>query len=406
MGYREGWRDYKLGKICTKIGSGATPKGGKEAYLEKGEFSLIRSQNVLDFSFSYNGLAFIDQRQAKRLDNVAIEADDVLINITGDSVARVCQAPSRVLPARVNQHVAILRSRPDILNSRFLKYYLLSPIVKNNLLSIAGIGATRNALTKGILEEYTVKIPPLPTQKKIAVILSSLDDKIELNRQMNQTLEEMAQTLFRELCTLPEGTDLPEGWAWKKVGDLYKTTSGGTPSRVKTEFYEHGEYLWVKSKELYEIFVFETEEKITKDAIQSSSAKLLPPYSLLVAMYGATVGQLSILGEPATCNQAICAILPNKEYTFSFIYSYLKENRLELMSRAVGSAQQNISQLLIKDFDILVPPLRAVSEFQSRVNVLYEKILENMKEIKALSLVRDSLLPKLMSGDLEVQYHD
>ena len=114
----EEWKTYKLGEICTKIGSGATPKGGKEAYLG-GDTSLIRSQNVLDFSFSWDGLAYINEDQASKLDGVEIERNDVLLNITGDSVARACIVPDDVLPARVNQHVMILRPK----DGKYMSYY-------------------------------------------------------------------------------------------------------------------------------------------------------------------------------------------------------------------------------------------------------------------------------------------
>ena len=191
-----GWKVYNLIDITSKIGSGATPKGGKEEYKDEG-ISLIRSQNVLDYTFTDDGLAFIDEEQAEKLKNVIIEENDVLINITGDSVARVCSVPKEYIPARVNQHVAILRANPELLDWAFLKYFLLTPFQKKQLLNLASSGATRNALTKSMLENFEINLPPLEEQKAIAHILGKLDDKIELNRQMNQTLEDMAQALFQ-----------------------------------------------------------------------------------------------------------------------------------------------------------------------------------------------------------------
>ena len=120
----EEWKEYKLGEVCTKIGSGATPKGGKEAYLG-GDTSLIRSQNVLDFSFSWDGLAFISDEQASKLNGVELERNDVLLNITGDSVARACIVPDKALPARVNQHVAIIRGIQSVVLNEYILYYLL-----------------------------------------------------------------------------------------------------------------------------------------------------------------------------------------------------------------------------------------------------------------------------------------
>lgn len=176
---------YKLVEICSKIGSGATPKGGKEAYLG-GDISLIRSQNIYDFSFSMNGLAYINQEQADKLNNVTIESNDVLLNITGDSVARACIVPQNVLPARVNQHVAIIRGKKDVILNEYILYYL--QFQKSSLLSMSQCGATRNALTKKMLEDIEILLLPICGQRKVVSILKSLDDKIELNRRINDNL--------------------------------------------------------------------------------------------------------------------------------------------------------------------------------------------------------------------------
>ena len=169
----EEWKKYKLGEITSKIGSGATPKGGRDSYLG-GNIALIRSQNVLDFSFSKLGLAYINEVQAEKLSNVEVYEKDVLLNITGDSVARVCIVPNNVLPARVNQHVAIIRGN-DKVDYRYLLYYL--QYIKPQLLSLSQGGATRNALTKKMIEELEVKMPSKGIQKEIVSILYALDSK-------------------------------------------------------------------------------------------------------------------------------------------------------------------------------------------------------------------------------------
>ncbi len=394
------WRKHKLGDITAKIGAGSTPTGGKETYSNDGEFALIRSQNVLDFTFSYHGLAYINKEQAKKLSNVVLEEGDVLLNITGDSVARVCQVPKTLLPARVNQHVAIIRPK-ELVDNAFLKYYLLNPPTKTFLLNISSVGATRNAITKGMIEGLEISLPPLQTQQRIASILSSLDDKIELNRQTNQTLEAMAQTLFKEMC-LPKGDVLEDGWRVGKLGEFYKTTSGGTPSRSKMEYYENGTINWVKSKELGDFFVLDTEEKITVTALKNSSAKLLPINSILLAMYGATVGEISILGKPATSNQAICSILPNEDYPFSFIYEFLKSQKEVLKNMAVGGAQQNISQTVIQSIEIVMPSPETLKEFHLGVNSIYNLVKSNIEEIQTLTVLRDNLLPRLMKGEIKM----
>lgn len=175
----------KLGEVCTKIGSGATPRGGKESYQDKG-ISLIRSQNVLDFSFSSDGLAHISDIQAAQLNNVTVESKDVLLNITGDSVARVCIVPDEILPARVNQHVAIVRLDCKKADSRYVLYFFQS--IKQHLLQIASAGATRNALTKGMVEELELNLPLLKEQQRIADTLSAFDARIAVNRAINNHL--------------------------------------------------------------------------------------------------------------------------------------------------------------------------------------------------------------------------
>ena len=194
----EGWVSLRLGELCTKIGSGATPRGGKEVYLNEGPCSLIRSQNVYNNRFSRAGLVFITERMSTELNNVEVLPGDVLLNITGDSVARACQVPPDVLPARVNQHVAILRPDASKLSARFLRYFLVSPRTQTLLLSWARSGGTRNALTKGMIESLDICAPAdVTVQRSIAHILGTLDDKIELNRRMNETLEAMARALFK-----------------------------------------------------------------------------------------------------------------------------------------------------------------------------------------------------------------
>lgn len=145
-------KTVKLKNITTKIGSGATPTGGQNAYKSEG-YALIRSQNVHDFKFSMDGLAYIDEVQARALNNVIVKEDDILLNITGDSIARTCKVPKHILPARVNQHVSIIRCKDEV-SSTYVFYYLQN--LKSYLLKICGVGGTRNALTKEAIEKLEI----------------------------------------------------------------------------------------------------------------------------------------------------------------------------------------------------------------------------------------------------------
>ena len=250
------WQKFRLGDVCSKIGSGATPRGGKDVYLEEGTYTLIRSQNVYNQGFHHDGLVFLSEHHAKELKNVEVFEEDILLNITGDSVARACQVAPEVLPARVNQHVAIIRPDAGSLDPGYLRYYLVSPEMQDLLLSWAASGGTRNALTKAMIESLEISVPTLADQQAIAHVLGTLDDKIELNRRMNQTLKEMARAIFHDWFVdfgptrakmegqepyLPtelwdlfpdelvdsEVGEIPEKWSLRNFGDLLDDVIGG-----------------------------------------------------------------------------------------------------------------------------------------------------------------------------------
>ena len=177
--------------------------------------------------FHYKGLAYLNGEQAGKLKNVTVERGDILLNITGDSVARACQVPGAIVPARVNQHVSIIRPDPEILSPDFLCYYLISPLMQKYLLSRAGSGGTRKALTKGMICDLEVPQPPENVQTRVVAILSAYDDLIENNRRRIQLLEESARLLYKEWfvhlrfpghehTTITDG--VPEGWERKTFG--------------------------------------------------------------------------------------------------------------------------------------------------------------------------------------------
>ncbi len=191
-----GWHFRKLGTLCAKIGSGATPKGGKEVYLNSRiRHALIRSQHVFDRHFDSEGLAYISDSHASELKNAEVETGDVLLNITGDGVTfgRACLAPTAILPACVNQHVSIIRVKKDECDPGFLLSFLTHPVVKGYMESFNS-GGSRRAITKGHIESFVVPLPPLREQRRIARLLGALDDKIENNRALNHHLAATSAT--------------------------------------------------------------------------------------------------------------------------------------------------------------------------------------------------------------------
>jgi type I restriction enzyme S subunit len=184
----KGWEKNPLKKLTSKIGSGSTPKGGKEAYFDKG-ISLVRSLNIHDNFFKYKDLAFISYDQALKLKNVTLQQNDVLINITGASVARCTIVPKEILPARVNQHVAILRTKQELLNPIYLLHLLISNNTKKDLLRVGSQGgATREAITKDQLENFLIPKPPLELQNQFAEKIALIEKQKELaQKELSET---------------------------------------------------------------------------------------------------------------------------------------------------------------------------------------------------------------------------
>lgn len=246
---------------------------------------------------------------------------------------------------------------------------------------------------KTSIMQYEVPVMDIELQRRIASILKSIDEKIELNNAINNNLEQQLHLLFIQIFNgISEDVVL---------GDVVETTSGGTPSRKHTEYYENSSICWVKSKELLGNYILDTEEHINDIALSKSSAKLLPMHSVLIAMYGATVGAYGIISKSMTCNQAVCALLCNEKYPYTYLFQIAQEQQQKLINMAVGSAQQNISQVLIKQLP-LHSDIAAIRKFHNLALPLHKQIEKLQAENRTLSEMRDTLLPQLMSGKLDV----
>lgn len=391
------WKEYRLGDICKKIGSGATPRGGDSSYKETG-ISLIRSQNVLDLKFSREGLAFIDALQADELSNVIVHSKDVLLNITGDSVARSCMVPEAILPARVNQHVAIIRPDCDSLDNHFLLYTIHA--IKEELLSLAEIGATRRALTKGMIEGLILNLPPLPEQRAIASVLSSLDDKIDLLHRQNKTLESLAETLFRQWFVEEE----QEEWEETNLYEVVELVGGGTPKTEIAEYW-NGDICWISGRDIsasHKGFITATEKKITQLGIANSSAKVLPTFATLISARG-TVGKYCLLGEPMAFSQTNYGILPKIDDCYFFTYLLVAHSVEELRMAAYGSVFDTITTNSFKEHEIVIPKESEITRFEEQVKSYFQKMLSNTQTIRTLTHQRDLLLQRLMRGEVRVR---
>ena len=189
------------------------------------------------------------------------------------------------------------------------------------------------------------------------------------------------------------------------LGKVVKTTSGGTPARKHREYYSNGTINWVKSKELTGQYLFDTEESLTSLGVAMSSAKILPAHSVLIAMYGATVGEHGITTKEMACNQAICALLENKDYPYTYLFQIAKENQQNLVNLAIGSAQQNISQILLKQLPVH-SDVATIHQYHCLALPLHKEIELLQSENRLLNTTRDALLPELMTGELDLSSLD
>lgn len=273
-------------------------------------------------------------------------------------------------------------------------------------------GAGVPTLNQNHLQRLKIVVHDIDEQKKVADILSTYDNLIENNNKRIKLLEQMAENLYKEWFVrfrFPgyEDTEfedgMPRGWVREKIGLHYNTCSGGTPSRKHEEYYTEGTIPWVKTGEIKDGIIIHTDECITEAGIKGSSAKLLPQGAVVMAMYGVNIGMLAYLDSEMTCNQACCVFndkneINSRHYLFHYLYSI----RDYLLLIGFGAAQQNLSQDLIKKVKIVIPPAELIKEFDKQKEPLYQTIRALMMQNDKLIKQRDALLPRLMSGKLEV----
>ena len=390
----------KMKDICTKIGSGATPRGGKKSYTDSG-ISLIRSQNVLDFSFSCNGLAYINEGQAKKLNNVIVEQDDVLLNITGDSVARACLVEESILPARVNQHVAIVRANPEIVISSYLLYFL--QMKKPYLLQMAAGGATRNALTKKMIEELEIDIPILEKQKKIVSIIDDLQKKIKKNNEINENLQVQTQALYKAwfIDFEPFGGTMPSSWKLSKFGDIVSIkTNSFSPAKNPNATLEHYS-IPAYDEQKYPVFESAAAVKSNKYILTSNSvmiSKLNPDTKRVWRPMCVT--DLAVSSTEFIIFEA--NIPAFKDFVFSIIDSAAFSDWMCSHTTGSTNSRQRTSPKATLEFQVMLPDNQTISDFCDIVTPMYDIIANNICENQKLVQIRDTLLPKLMSGEIDV----
>jgi len=409
----KGWCEESLGVIAEKITKGGTPTTYGFTFQKSG-VNFLKVENIQSGQINIGSITdFISDDAHEFQKKSQLSTGDLLFSIAG-TIGVTSIVESNHLPANTNQALAIIKGTDRLVHIKFLQYQLEHFVQK--VKSKARGGAMNNVSLED-LKEFIVQIAPLAEQQRIVAkieeLFSELDKGVESLKTAQKQLKVYRQAVlkyaFEGKLTNPEVKEgeLPEGWVTKKFGEIFKSTSGGTPSRKRDDFYG-GAIPWVKSGELSKGLIVKTEEYITEVAIKNSSAKIFPSGTLLIALYGATIGKLGFLGTPAATNQAVCGIFPSAELSLRYMFHYLTLNKRKLIESAVGGAQPNISQTILKNLNVSFPVKHElqeliVSEIESRLSIcdkIEESIQQGLQQAEAL---RQSILKKAFEGKLVPQ---
>ena len=402
------WKE--LSSITSKIGSGLTPRGGNSVYTDNG-ISLIRSQNVLDMDFSTENLAYIDEVQAEKLKNVIVEKNDILLNITGDSIARCTIVPEEILPARVNQHVSIIRCK-NTEQSKYVMYYL--QYIKKYLLQISKVGGTRNALTKEAISKLPIKISE--DWNRISTILDNIDRKIKINNQINLELEAMAKSLYDywfvqfdfpdqngkpykssggKMVYNPKlKREIPEGWGVEKLRDFCQYVS------EKVDSSELNIENYVGTDNMIEDM---GGIELTTSIPKSGTSTKFSVGDILISNIRPYFKKIWLSDRTGGCSADVLCIRTKKIIPKEFVYATLARDDFFNydVAGSKGSKMPRGDKKHIMEYPVVFE-FGIVEQYSEIVKPIYEAVHKNNNQNQELTQLRDWLLPMLMNGQVKV----
>ena len=399
------WKEVRLGDVCSRVCSGGTPKSTNLSYYG-GEIPWLNTKEI-DFNRIYSTEKTITESGLSNSSAKWIVPNTVTVAMYGATAGKSCIVK---VPMTTNQACCNLTINEEVADYEFIYYTLKNDYT--TLASLANGGAQQN-LNAQIIKDYVLQMPSLADQRRIASILSSLDRKIELNNKINADLEEMAQAIFKnwfvDFEPFKDGKFvdselgmIPEGWKVGCLGDMGAVVCGKTPSKSNSNYYG-GDIPFIKIPDMHgNVFVESSEDRLTELGSLSQIKKLIPPYSLMVSCI-ATVGLVSINTKPSHTNQQINTVIPHNKSALFYLYQYIKNNEelLKNMGRG-GTTTLNVNTRSFSNIRLLIPSEIALEQFHRVVEGLFKKIELNLHESRTLSTLRDTLLPRLMSGELEV----
>ena len=410
----EEWKEYKLGDVCTIIG-----RIGFRGYTTEdltsnpkdGAISLSPT-NIVAGELDLSKPTYIKWPKYYESPEIMLEQGDIVLVKTGSSIGRTTRIREIKHPMTLNPQFVVLKNIK--VDSVFLSYIIKSPYFQASLRSIT-VGSAIPTLSQKNLAKLTIYLPNIQVQKEIASILSSLDDKIEVNRRINENLEQQAQALFKswfvdyepfkdgEFVESELGR-IPKGWRVGTLKDMGEIVGGSTPSKAKSEYYTNNGIAWLTPKDLsvsnYK-FTAKGETDITQEGYDSCSAKLMPKGSVLFSSR-APIGYITIAKNEICTNQGFKSVVPQVAGT-AFIYYFLKFSTKEIENKATGSTFKEASGSLMKSLPAIIPSESVLKSFEERMKPIFSMQEELEDESRRLASLRDTLLPRLMSGELKVE---
>lgn len=407
------WKEYKIEEICSKVTSGGTPNTRKEEYYG-GSIPWVRTQEV-DFNRLYKTEIKITEEGLNNSSAKWIPENSIIIAMYGATAGKVA---INKIPVTTNQACCNLIINKEKADYRFIYYNILSRF--SSIANMAVGGAQQN-LNAGMIKELPINLPDLPTQSAIAEILSSLDDKIELNNKINQELENLAQTLFKQWFIDFEFPDengnpykssggemvdselgeIPKGWEVKRLKEILTIKRGGSPRPIQ-DFIAKSGLPWVKISDATAIkspFLFSTKEFIKPEGLKKT---VLMKKGSLVLSNSATPGLPIFLELDACIHDGWLHFQDIKNLTYNFLYLFFLTIREDLIGQGNGSIFVNLKTDILKEYRTSIPNANLITKFENIVGPIFQSIKDNSKEIIELTNLRDIILPKLISGELEV----
>lgn len=393
----EGWVETSIGKV-TVVESGGTPSTKNSSYWG-------------------DEIPWITPRDLSSFKGVFIEKGERSISIEGleNSSAKLLPKNTILFSSRAPiGYVVIAHNKTatnqgfknlicDEVNSHFKYFYYLMKY-KSDYIERLSSGSTFSEASGTLIKSVELNLPPITEQKAIAKVLTAFDDKIELLQAQNKTLETMAQTIFKEWFGKYQiGDELPEGWRVGKLDEVLSICGGTTPSTKNPDFWG-GKINWTSPKDLSNskgLFLLNTEKKITKEGLNKISSGLLPKGTLLLSSR-APVGYLSITHIELAINQGYIALLPQQYLSNNYMYLWLDKYIQVVKNAANGSTFLEISKTAFRNIECVIPLQDVLEKFDQIIEPIFSKVLYNITQIQSLTKTRDTLLPKLMSGQVRV----